>query len=698
MPNKLAKETSPYLRQHADNPVDWYPWGEEALQKARVEDKPIFLSIGYSACHWCHVMERESFEDERVAAMLNEHFVSIKVDREERPDLDRIYMSAVQALTGRGGWPMSVFLTPEGEPFYGGTYFPPQPRYGSPAFMQVLTGVADAWQNRRHELVTGGQQLVDAIEQQMTADQGQRPENLRLETVTSAFQNLQQGFDEAHGGWGGAPKFPQPMALEFLLRYHHTTGEPQALRMVSRTLEAMARGGMYDQLGGGFHRYSVDDRWLVPHFEKMLYDNAQLARVYLHAWQVTGERFQRIVAEETLDYVAREMTRVESAPDVRGGFYSTQDADSAGGRTASGGQSASGGRTASGGGTTSEGAFFLWTPGEIRRVLGDEAERFMEAYGATERGNFEGQNILELVGSLEERDALSDARRKLFAARERRARPRRDEKVLTSWNGLMLAAFAEAARALGRTDYRRLAERNADFLLRELRTAEGRLLHTWKDGRAKINGYLEDYTHLIEGLLELYQTTFDPRWYTAAQELAEAAIEHFGAPVGFFDTSDDHETLITRPRSLQDNALPSGNAMAATVLLRLAGLAVEPHYAELARASLAPMQQMLAQHPLGFGQWLIALDYALAHPREIAIVGDAEAADTGALLDVCATGYRPHQVVAVGGLDAGSAAIPLLRDRDQDQGRAAAYVCVDFTCRQPVSEPHELQRLLEEQR
>ena len=665
MSNHLVNETSPYLLQHAGNPVDWYPWGEAALQRARAEDKPIFLSIGYSACHWCHVMAHESFEDERVAAVLNAHFVSVKVDREERPDLDRIYMSAVQALTGRGGWPMSVFLTPDGQPFYGGTYFPPTPRYGMPSFTQVLLSVAEAWRNRRQELVEGGQQVANLIERQMAVSGERETSNVERETLAAAFENLDQNFDEVHGGWGTAPKFPQPMVLEFLLRYHHTTDDPRALQMVSRTLEAMARGGMYDQIGGGFHRYSVDDHWLVPHFEKMLYDNAQLARVYLHAWQVTSDQFYRTIAEEILDYVVREMT-----DSSMGGFYSTQDADSEG----------------------EEGKFFLWEADEIRAVLGDEADRFTAAYGVTDRGNFEGRNILEFVGSLDQRSALAEARRKLFGVRKERVHPGRDEKVLTSWNGLMLAAFAEGARVLGREDYQQVAERNAEFLLSELRTTEGRLYHTWKSGEAKVNGYLEDYTHLIEGLLELYQTSFSPRWYTAARELAETMIEHFSASDGtFFDTSDDHETLIVRPRELQDNAVPSGNGMAALVLLRLAGLAAEPRYGELARAALGRMQPLLARHPLGFGQWLIALDYALAHPREIAILGEVGASDTGAMLSACADGNRPHQLLAAGV----SGDVPLLRDREQIEERATAYVCVDFTCRPPTTDPTALREMLE---
>lgn len=667
MVNRLAQETSPYLLQHATNPVDWYPWGEEALQRARDEDKPIFLSIGYSACHWCHVMAHESFEDEGTAALLNRYFVSVKVDREERPDLDQIYMAAVQAMTGGGGWPMSVFLTPEGLPFYGGTYFPPVPRYGLPSFSQVLQAVADAWLNRREELIRSGQRLVEAIRQQGQLAAITRRRDLDREVLYSAFRALQQEFDRLHGGWGAAPKFPQPMALEFLLRYHHALGDPAALEMVTQTLEAMARGGMYDQLGGGFHRYAVDDHWLVPHFEKMSYDNSQLARVYLHAWQVTGNPFYRTIAEEVLDYVVREMT------DPAGGFYSTQDADSEG----------------------QEGRFFLWTPEEIRQVLGSEAEGFMAAYDVTPEGNFEGKNILRLVADLDQRPALAEARRRLLAAREQRVHPGRDDKVLTSWNGLMLAAFAEAGRILDRPDYRQVAERNASFLLRELRAGDGRLLHMWKAGKARLNGYLEDYACLVEGLLELYQTTFEPGWYTAAQELAEKMLTRFRSPDGgFFDTGDDHEPLIVRPRDLQDNATPSGNAMAVTALLKLAGLSSELRYVNIAHEALALMQPLLARYPLGFGQWLQALAYALAPPQEVAIVGRPDAADTGALLAVVREGYRPFQVVALGAPDARPPAVPLLQDRKAVDGRAAAYVCRGFTCRAPVTEPGALRNLM----
>ncbi len=663
MTNHLAGEGSRYLQQHAENPVDWYPWGEAAFEKARAEEKPIFLSIGYSACHWCHVMAHESFEDEATAALLNEHFVSIKVDREERPDLDRIYMSAVQTLTGRGGWPMSVFLTPEGVPFYGGTYFPDTPRHGMPAFRQVLSAIADAWANRRAELIEGGQRVAEALQQrQALSGAASSAETLSPETIEAAYQGLHQRFDAVRGGWGGAPKFPQPMVLEFLLRYHQTTDDPQALEMVTQTLDAMARGGIYDQLGGGFHRYSVDARWLVPHFERMLYDNAQLARLYLHAWQVTGRPLFRAVAEETLDYVAREMTAPE------GGFYATQDADVAG----------------------EEGKFYLWTPDEIRDVLGAEAERFIELYGVTDAGNFEGRNILTFRGTDAEREALVGARQALFEARSQREAPGRDEKVHVAWNGLMLAAFAEAARALDREAYARIAEQNAAFLLDALRDADGRLRHVWIAGQAKIPGYLDDYAHLVEGLLALYQTTFDPAHYAAAQALVDVLLAHFQADVGFYDTAADAEDLLVRPRELQDNAQPSGNAMAATVLLNLARFGAEADWAEVARKSIVELQTLAGRHPLGFGQWLIALDSALATPTEVAIVGAPGAEATEALLDVARSGYHPHRLIAVGAGDVP----PLLADRAALDGAPTAYVCTGLTCQPPVTTPVDLRALL----
>jgi uncharacterized protein len=665
MSNHLAGESSRYLQQHADNPVDWYPWGEEALEKARGEDKPIFLSIGYSACHWCHVMAHESFEDEGTAELLNEHFVSIKVDREERPDLDRIYMGATQAMTGGGGWPMSVFITPDGKPFYAGTYFPNEPRYNIPSFQQVLTAIAEAWNERRSELVSRGEQVVEALQREQAAEVGAG--GLDPAIIESAYQALRQRFDDRHGGWGTAPKFPQPMALEFLLRYHHTTGDARALQMVTQTLDAMARGGIYDQLGGGFHRYSVDAQWLTPHFEKMLYDNALLARVYLHAWEVTGEPLFRVIVEETLDYVMREMLLPE------GGFCATQDADTEG----------------------EEGKFYVWAPDDIREVLGGPASRFLDLYGVTEGGNFEGQNILTFNGTAEEREALAGTRWQLLSARDRRIEPGRDEKVLVSWNGLMLAAFAEAARAFDREDYRKAAQHNATFLLRELLDEGARLWHVWYDGVPQVQGLLEDYTHLMEGLLTLYQTDFDRQWYEAAQALADAMRAHFGAReevtgVAFYDTAGDVGDLVIRPQETQDNAVPSGNAMAATVLLKLARLDGDSAYEAIAIQSLVAMQPVMGQYPLGFGQWLVALDSAVAVPVDVAVIGDPAVEDTRALIEIAQAGYVPHRLFAAGtGFRPG-----LLAHRDQVDGRPTAYVCRSKVCQPPVTEAAALRQLL----
>ncbi len=677
MPNRLIHETSPYLLQHAHNPVDWYPWGSEALQKAKSEDKPIFLSIGYAACHWCHVMEHESFEDEATATMLNANFVSIKVDREERPDLDSIYMDAVVAMTGQGGWPMSVFLTPDGAPFYGGTYFPNTRRYNIPAFTDVLRAITEAWKNRRGDLLQNSARLTDALKGDELLGRLASDDTLDVSILNEAVNQIQNSFDAVNGGWGGAPKFPQPMTIEFLLRVYLRTRDALARKMIVQTLNKMARGGMFDQLGGGFHRYSTDANWLVPHFEKMLYDNAQLARVYLHAWQVTQDDFYRRVTEQTLDYLIREMTH------PRGGFFSSQDADSEG----------------------HEGKFYIWHLDEIRNIVGDDAALFFDAYGVTERGNFEGATILSLVRDVdvvaamhklsiaETQTRLESARQKLFTHRESRVKPARDDKVLTAWNGLMLAAFAEAARVLNRADYLAVAERNATFLLRELRRADGRLLRSWNASRgdARLNAYLEDYANLIEGLLALYESTFDERWFSAARELADTMLAHFDDERGgFFDTSDDHETLLTRPKSLDDNAVPSGNAMATTVLLKLAAFTGDQRYADAAVRALRTVQRALTAAPLGFAQWLSALDFLLAQPKEIAMVGDVSSASD--LLKVVYDEYRPNQVVAVGQEDS---AIPLLRGRTQLNGKATAYVCKHFTCQLPVTEPADLAKQLE---
>ena len=672
MPNRLVDESSPYLLQHARNPVEWYSWSEEGLRRARAEDKPIFLSIGYAACHWCHVMEHESFEDPATAAVMNAHFINIKVDREERPDLDDVYMKAVVAMTGGGGWPMSVFLTPDGVPFYGGTYFPPVPQHGMPAFIQVLEAMAAAWRDQRADVERGSAELLDVIRRgDATASAAAV---LSPSTLDGAYSVLERNYDLAHGGWGRAPKFPQPMTIDFLLRTHARTGERAALTMATSTLTKMAAGGMYDQLGGGFHRYATDAIWLVPHFEKMLYDNGQLARAYLHAWQVTRQPSFRRVAEETLDYITREMT------DPAGGFYSSQDADSEG----------------------EEGKFFVWSLQEVRDTLGADAHLVADAYGVTERGNFEGRNILHAArdsAALAERHGvnirdiearLAAARQRLAALREQRVKPALDDKVLVAWNGLALAAFADAARILDRGDYRQIAERNAEFLLREMLTPAGRLLRSWRRGRARLNAYLEDHANLIDGLLALYEATFDTRWFGAARRLADVMITHFHDPAGgFFDTSDDHERLAVRPKGLQDNATPSGNAMAAAGLLRLAAFTGEGRYRDLAEEGLRLAQPLTASYPTAFARWLGALDFALAGPREIAILGDPTAADTRALLQVVQGTYRPNQVVALG-RPGEAPSVPLMADRVQLNGHATAFVCEHFTCQLPVTDPQAL--------
>ena len=574
MPNRLAKESSPYLLQHANNPVDWYPWGEEALKKAKGENKPIFLSIGYSACHWCHVMEHESFENDQTAAIMNEHFINIKVDREERPDLDSIYMDAVVAMTGQGGWPMSVFLTPDGIPFYGGTYYPPTPRHGMPSFEQVLHSIARAYHTQQEDIAKNGGSLLARMRMSIPL---QSEGSLDPAVPELAVQALSRNFDRTHGGFSGAPKFPQPMTYDFLLRTYIRSQKASELEMVELTLHKMAHGGMYDQLGGGFHRYSVDAVWLVPHFEKMLYDNALLARLYLHAFQLTGKPFYRKIVEETLDYVAREMTHTD------GGFYSTQDADSEG----------------------EEGKFFVWTPDEVKTILGEEEGNiFCAVYDIKPGGNFEGKSIPNIPIPFEKvadqlnlhldelSEILKHGRAKLFAEREKRVKPGRDEKIITAWNGMMLATFAEAARVLDRKDYRDIAIQNAEFILSTM-MKEGRLFRTWKaePGEVKLMAYLEDYAFYADGLLALYQTTFNPRWFQEARALMDVVLDHFVDEEngGFFDTADDHEQLVTRPKSLQDNATPCGNSMAVRVLLLLAAYTGQVKYEKPALKALAAL-------------------------------------------------------------------------------------------------------------
>jgi uncharacterized protein YyaL (SSP411 family) len=659
--------------------VDWYAWGPEALGKARAEDKPIFVSIGYSACHWCHVMERESFEDERIAAFLNEHFVSIKVDREERPDLDAVYMEAVQALTGQGGWPLSAWLTPDGMPFFGGTYFPPIARPGLPSFRQVLEAIVAAWTTRRADL----QGAAETVRAHLRGGRDTAEELDRRRILAEAFEELHASADRIHGGWGGAPKFPQPLVLEYLLASYTVHPQSGLETDLTITLDAMAGGGIYDHVGGGFHRYSTDGYWLVPHFEKMLYDNAQLARCYLHAWQSLGTPRYRAVVVETLDYLLREMRHPQ------GGFFSAQDADTEAG----------------------EGAYFTWTLEEVRGALTpEEADVIESAYGLTAEGNFEGRNILHLAGyrppergrTAEDPDEktalLAHARAKLLQARESRPRPARDEKILASWNGLALAALAEAAVALDVPPYREAAEQLGTFIVGQLSgEADGVVLaHSWKDGRISGPGFLDDYASIAEGLLALYVCTFDERWFVTARRLIDHLIENFRRPAGgFYDTSPDHENLITRPRAVFDSPTPSGTSMAATVLLRMAAYTGEGRYADLADGALGSLAREASRAPVMSGQWLSAALLAEEGAIEVAVVGDRGHPSGAALLRAARSRFRPHMVLAARPAGVPSV-ISLLGGREPEPGSpAAAWVCRHYTCAPPTSEPAELLRLLD---
>ena len=680
--NRLINETSPYLLQHAHNPVDWYAWGEEAFEKAKAEDKAVLVSIGYSACHWCHVMEHESFEDEAVAAIMNEHFVNIKVDMEERPDVDQIYMNFVQLTTGRGGWPMNVFLTPDKRPFFGGTYFPPVSRYNMPSWPRILESIAEAYRDKRDELENSANDIVRELRKLSAA--GIVPEAVSTELLDAAFTSFSRTFDTVNGGFGGAPKFPPAMSLEFLLRYHKRTGDERALAIVRHTCDKMANGGIYDQLGGGFHRYAVDAIWLVPHFEKMLYDNAQLIRVYLHAYQVFNElaksgvqppataggsdeaEFYKRVAVETLEYVRREML------DESGGFYSTQDADSEG----------------------AEGKFFVWTPAEIEEVLGTEdGSIFNNYFDVTSSGNFEGENILNIKNPVVTVPGFDlESRAKLFNVREKRIKPNRDEKILTAWNGLMLAAFADAAAVLQNDEYLEIAKRNAEFIRTQLQR-DGRLLRTWKDGAAKLNGYVEDYANVADGLIVLYQVSGEVKYLSEAKRLADLMITDFwdSGRGGFFFTSNDHEELIVRNKDFYDNATPSGNSVAADVLLRLAKLTGDDRYERFAVTVLRLTAAQLRRHPQGFGRGLSALEFHLSATKEIVVIGpkgnDLERDILGR--------YLPDAVIALSHeAETDGAVIPLLKDRGVIDGKSAAYVCEDFVCQRPVTSTMELDGLL----
>ena len=682
--NRLIHETSPYLRQHAHNPVDWYPWGEEALEKARREDKPILLSIGYSACHWCHVMERESFENEAIAEVMNAHFVNIKVDREERPDLDTLYMNYVQMTTGSGGWPMTVFLTPDEIPFFGGTYFPPDDRFGRPGFGRLCRALAEAYREKREEIEGRGPEILQRLEAMNTLPAGAA--QVTGASLDRAFDQLAPRFDLTHGGFTGAPKFPGSMSLTFLLRHFSRTGRPEGREFVSLTLEKMARGGMYDQLGGGFHRYSVDERWLVPHFEKMLYDNALLSRLYLEAYQLDPQPLYARVVEEILDYVVREMLNPQ------GGFYSTQDADSEG----------------------HEGKFFVWTPTEVGEILGkEESKAFCRYYDVTGGGNFEGSNILNVPRPLEQvagelslspgelARILSEARERLFREREKRVKPHRDEKILTGWNGMMSVSFVEASVVLQRADYLEVARRNARFLLEHLCRGD-RILRTHKDGVSKLPGYLDDYANLVEHLLALYQATGEREWLDQAVVYNDAMLEQFWdrEQAIFFLTGKEHEELVTPVRDPYDNATPAGSSVAVFNLLKLAILTGNLEYRSIAETNLENMHLPLTRYPNGFGYLLGAADFYLGPVKEIAVVGDPDSDETQRLLEVVHRKFLPNKVVAL--LDpndtGGADDLPLLEGKTLVKGRPAAYVCENYTCKAPVIEPDQLELELGQKR
>ncbi|HYZ10788.1 MAG TPA: thioredoxin domain-containing protein [Actinomycetota bacterium] len=654
MPNRLAGATSPYLLQHADNPVDWYEWSEEAFQRAREQDRPVLLSVGYAACHWCHVMERESFEDPDIARLMNEHFVCIKVDREERPDVDAIYMDAVQAMSGQGGWPMTVFLTPDGRPFFAGTYFPPEDRRGMPGFPRVLEAIAGAWRERREELVGQGQRVVEAIGRAP----GSSSDLLTDGVLREALAGLRTAFDEEWGGFGGAPKFPQPITLELLLRWHRRGWD--TLDMVTRTLDRMAAGGIHDHVGGGFHRYAVDRTWLVPHFEKMLYDNAQLASTFLHGWQVTGRDRYRDVTRTTLDFVLRELRH----PD--GPLLSSLDADSEG----------------------QEGRFYVWAWDELVAEVGEEVA---EALGAGPEGNWEGRNVLWRPSN--EADLPEEALRKLLDGRSRRVRPATDDKVLAGWNGLAISALAAAGRVLDEPRYVEAATAAAGFVLSGLRSDDGRLLRSWRDGRTSGPAYLDDHALVAAACLDLYETTFEVRWFEEARRLADDILRLFADPQGgFFQTGEDAERLVLRPKELFDTAVPSGSSAAADVLLRLSLLTGEAELERAAVSALRRVHELMARAPTALAQALGALDRYVGPSKEVAVVGDPDDPATGALLEEVRRRYLPNVVVAAAGPNDTEAAkaVPLLEAREPVDGRPAAYVCERFVCQRPVTEPEEL--------
>jgi uncharacterized protein YyaL (SSP411 family) len=661
MANRLASETSPYLLQHKDNPVDWYGWGEEALQRAKDEDKPILLSIGYAACHWCHVMERESFEDESTAAVMNEHFVCIKVDREERPDLDAVYMEAVQAMTGHGGWPMTVFLTPDGRPFFGGTYFPPDDRHGMPSFKRLMTAIIDAWRSRRDELEQQGDQLVAHISSSAAVTPG--PDGVTSQILDVAFARIEQGFDEQYGGFGGAPKFPQPMTLDLLLRLG-ARGNERALEVATKTLDKMSAGGMYDQLRGGFARYSVDREWVVPHFEKMLYDNAQLIRTYARSAAMTGNERHAVVVRETVDWLLDEMR------DPAGGFWSTIDADSEG----------------------VEGKFYVWSLDEVHSVTGGNADAAIARWGFTEQGNFEGENIPVLYGDADAA-AVEAARRALLSRRAERIRPATDTKVLTAWNGLAAAALAEAGWVMREPDWIAAAAEAMHFVLNTLRV-DGRLMRSYRDGVVKHLGFAEDYAGVLEGCLALFQVTGDERWFTEARWAADEAERLFwdSENGGFFTTGSDAEQLVTRSKDLIDNAVPAANSVFAAELVKMAALTGESRYEGQTEKIMRLLVPAMQRSPLGFGHLLGAVDLYANELLEIVVVGEGTAAE--ALVDVVRGASLPNKVFVHVEAPRSDTEVPLLKGRDLVDGAPAAYVCRNMTCERPVTTPDALRKQL----
>ncbi len=673
--NRLAGEKSPYLLQHADNPVDWYPWGDEAFAAAREQDKPIFLSIGYSSCHWCHVMEHESFEDEAVARLLNEHFISIKVDREERPDIDNIYMKVCQAMTGAGGWPLTIFMTPGGKPFFAGTYFPKQSKYGRPGMLELVPHMASLWKNDRGRLEQIGDHAAAALESfAFTGDERVLSEKL----LTTAYSRLEASYDEVHGGFGGAPKFPTPHQLSLLLRYWDRTGDARALEIVGTTLRKMYGGGIYDHLGKGFHRYSTDPVWLVPHFEKMLYDQAMLAIAYLETHQATGNAFYGAVAEEIFEYVLRDLASPE------GGFYSAEDADSEG----------------------EEGTFYVWTKDEIIEALGEADSRvFCERYGVTGSGNFEGKNVLHISSETgADEGSLGTMKEKLFALRAKRPRPMLDDKILTDWNGLMIAALARGARVTGKPEYAAAAEKAAGFILGGMRTSQGRLLHRYRDGESAIPGYLDDYAFLIWGLIELYEATFDAKWLSEALVLTGGMLELFGDSKegrgGLFFTGSDAEKLIVRTKETYDGAVPSGNSVAALALLRLGRMTGRSELESAADALMEEFSGQLSGSPTAYTQMLIALDFALGPGREYVIAGGRTADDTESMIRLLAGRFMPRAVTLFRPADDDAGPIiglaPMLEGMAAVDGKPTAYICENFRCSAPAVGFEELGKRLTE--